>query len=154
WYQPKINLWTNRIAGAQGVIVLCHPQHGLRRIDNLLTEATADTRATITQRFVISALRDWDEAEFNLRLCVNVTFSALAALDITALDRDHRPKALNWPGLILGVSEHEVIDDLEFAHEIATQLRIHDITLAINNFGAGSSSLERLRELPFSEVNL
>jgi EAL domain-containing protein (putative c-di-GMP-specific phosphodiesterase class I) len=43
---------------------------------------------------------------------------------------------------------------LNLAHEIATQLRIYDITLAINNFGAGFSSLERLCELPFSELKL
>jgi EAL domain-containing protein (putative c-di-GMP-specific phosphodiesterase class I) len=43
---------------------------------------------------------------------------------------------------------------MNLAHEIATQLRIYDITLAISNFGAGYSSFERLRELPFSELKL
>ena len=154
WYQPKFDLRTSALAGADGVIIYRHPKHGVHAIDNLLPRSSAKTRSALTERFLITALRDWDEAGFNVRTTVNGNFGALSTLDLSALDRDHRPKTKTWPGLILGISEHEVIEDVEAAHEIATQLRIYDITLAINNFGAGFSSFERLRELPFSELKL
>ena len=59
-----------------------------------------------------------------------------------------------WPGLILEVPEGEVVNDVGLIHEIATQLRIYGITLAIDDFGEGFSSFARLRELPFSELKL
>jgi EAL domain-containing protein (putative c-di-GMP-specific phosphodiesterase class I) len=60
----------------------------------------------------------------------------------------------NWPGLILDISEDQILRDISLAHEVATQLRIYDIHLAIDRFGAGYSSLEHLQELPFAELKL
>ena len=39
-------------------------------------------------------------------------------------------------------------------HEVATQLRIYGVTLAIDDFGEGYSSFARLREMPFAELKL
>ena len=73
---------------------------------------------------------------------------------MAALIRENRPKDEAWPGLILEVPESEVVDDVGLVHEIATQLRIYGITLAIDDFGEGYSSFARLRELPFGELKL
>jgi len=157
WYQPKIDLRTKALAGAEGVIRYRHPMHGVHAIDSLLLHAGAETRTALTEHFLVTALRDWgdlDRAGIHLRTAVNASFDALANVDLTALVRQYRPKREQWSGLILEVSEHEVIEDLNLAHEIATQLRIYDISLAINNFGSGFSSFERLRELPFDELKL
>ena len=157
WYQPKIDLRTKALAGAEALVRYRHPIHGVHAIDSLLLHANTKTRAALTEHFVVTALRDWDElsgAGIHLRTAVNASFDALTNVDLAALARKNRPMSEKWPGLILEVSEHEVIEDLNLAHEIATQLRIYDITLAINNFGAGFSSFERLRELPFSELKL
>jgi EAL domain-containing protein (putative c-di-GMP-specific phosphodiesterase class I) len=157
WYQPKIDLRTGALAGAEGLVRYCHPIHGTHPIDSLLPQTGAETRAALIQHFLIRALRDWDEldrAGIHVRTAVNANVDVLTNMDLTTLVRQNRPRSKAWPGLILEVSEHEVIRDLNLAHEIATQLRIYDITLAISNFGAGSSSFERLRELPFSELKL
>jgi EAL domain-containing protein (putative c-di-GMP-specific phosphodiesterase class I) len=68
--------------------------------------------------------------------------------------RENRPKSDRWPGLILEVTEDQVVRDISLAHEIATQLKIYDIVLAIDDFGTGYSHLARLRELPFGELKL
>ena len=75
-------------------------------------------------------------------------------LNLAALIRQNRPKDGAWPGLILEVPEGEVVNDVGLIHEIATQLRIYGITLAIDDFGEGYSSFARLRELPFGELKL
>jgi EAL domain-containing protein (putative c-di-GMP-specific phosphodiesterase class I)/CheY-like chemotaxis protein len=157
WYQPKIDLRTRALAGAEGVIRYRHPVHGFHAIDSLLLRSSAETRAALTEHCLVTALRDWDEmdrAGIQLRTAIKASFEVLAKVELAVLARRRRPKGEKWPGLILEVSEHEVIDDIGLAHEIATQLRIHDISLAIDNFGAGFSSFERLRELPFSELKL
>ena len=65
-----------------------------------------------------------------------------------------RPTDRRWPGLILEVTEDQAVRDIALAQEVATQLRIYDITLALDDFGSGYSHLARLKELPFSEVKL
>jgi EAL domain-containing protein (putative c-di-GMP-specific phosphodiesterase class I) len=102
-------------------------------------------------------LRDWNEmadAGAPLRVAVNANLGSLMTLNLAALIRENRPKHEAWPGLILEVPEGEVVDDVGLVHEIATQLRIYGISLAIDDFGEGYSSFARLRELPFGELKL
>src|SRR5258708_8024772 len=71
-----------------------------------------------------------------------------------ALVRQYRPADPKWPGLILEVTEAQMIRDIELAHEVATQLRLYDGGLSVDDFGSGYSSLARLREIPFCELKL
>ncbi len=157
WYQPKIDLRSGVLAGIEGLVRYCHPTRGVHAVDSLLAEASPATRIALTEHFVVVALRDrsdLDMAGLPLPVSLNASFDALANVDLADLIRRNWPHSQSKPRLVLEVGEHEVIGDLNLAHEIATQLRIYDITLAISNFGAGFSSLERLSELPFSEVKL
>jgi len=65
---------------------------------------------------------------------------------------DARPRASNWPGLILEVTEDQIINDLDLANDVAGALRELKCELAVDDFGAGYSSLVRLKQLPFSEL--
>ena len=44
--------------------------------------------------------------------------------------------------------------DMRLAQEIAHQLKVSGIKIAIDDFGAGYSSFSSLRELPFIEIKL
>ena len=157
WYQPKIDLRTKAVTGADGLITCRHPVHGVRTIDGFLAHASTRRHTALAELSIVKAFADWEElarAGVRVRTAVSASFDALASVDLMALARQNRPRSQSWPGLILRISEHEVIKDINLAHEIATQLRIYDIELAIENFGAGFSSFERLRELPFSELRL
>jgi EAL domain-containing protein (putative c-di-GMP-specific phosphodiesterase class I) len=68
--------------------------------------------------------------------------------------RERRPAAENWPGLILEVTEDEVIRDLALANEAAGELKASGCSLALDDFGAGYSSIARFTQLPFSELKI
>ena len=89
-----------------------------------------------------------------MKLSVNVPVSALVKLPIPTILREQRPRACNWPGLIMEVTEDEIIHDLKIANDVAEALREFNCTLALDDFGAGYSSLARLRQLPFSELKI
>ena len=157
WYQPKIDLRNKAFAGAEGLIRCRHPVHGVLSPDSFLPGASERSHASPTEHVIATALRDWDEiAETGVHLhaAVNTSIGALANLQLPALIREHRPKNDKWPGLILEVTESEVVKDVALMHEISTQLRIYGITFAIDDFGEGFSSFARLRELPFGELKL
>jgi EAL domain-containing protein (putative c-di-GMP-specific phosphodiesterase class I)/ActR/RegA family two-component response regulator len=157
WYQPKIDLRTSTLAGAEGLIRCRHPIHGTLGPGSFLESGSEQAHAKLTEHVITTALRDWSdiaERGFYLHTAVNTSIGALANLQLPALIREHRPKSDKWPGLILEITENEVVKNVAFMHEIATQLRIYGITLAIDDFGEGFSSFARLRELPFAEVKL
>jgi EAL domain-containing protein (putative c-di-GMP-specific phosphodiesterase class I) len=59
-----------------------------------------------------------------------------------------------WPGLIIDVTEEQIVKELPLAIEIAQELDPLGIKLAVDDFGRGFSSLARLKELPFAELKL
>ena len=157
WYQPKVDLRTGMLVGAEGLIRCRHPFHGVVGPDCYLPSASKASLAALTEYVVLAALRDWNEiadAGAHLRVAVNANLGSLMTLNLAALIRQNRPKDSAWPGLILEVPEGEVVNDVGLIHEVATQLRIYGITLAIDDFGEGYSSFARLRELPFGELKL
>ena len=68
--------------------------------------------------------------------------------------RSYRPQFEKWPGLIIDVTEEQIVTDLTLANDITKKLAHLNVKLAIDDFGRGYSSLARLKELPFAELKL
>ena len=157
WYQPKIDLRNKTLAGAEGLVRCRHPVQGILPPASFVSGASESSHAALTEHVIATALRDWDDfAATGVRLhtAVNTSIGALANLSLPALIREHRSKSADWPGLILEITESEVVKDGVLMHEIATQLRIYGISFAIDDFGEGFSSFARLRDIPFAELKL
>ncbi len=157
WYQPKIDLKRKCLAGAEALARIRHPQLGILLPGSFLPDVDAESIAELAQQALLATLLDWtmfEEAGFNLHLAINVPVSVLLKLPITRLVAEYRPKSANWPGVILEVTEDQIVRDMTLAKEIATQLRVSGITIAIDDFGAGYSSFSSLRELPFAELKI
>jgi EAL domain-containing protein (putative c-di-GMP-specific phosphodiesterase class I) len=89
-----------------------------------------------------------------LKLAVNMPASVILASDFVNLVRQHLPAAADFPGLIIEVTEDEVIREPELIREIATQLKLYKVWISIDDFGSGYASLSRLKDLPFVEVKI
>lgn len=157
WYQPKIHLHSKRLVGAEGLIRIRHPEHGVMGPASFLPGAAEADMLKMTEQVIIAALRDWERCVKNgvsLKLSVNAPVSSLTTLPLAQMLREERPRDTSWPGLILEVTEDEIVHDLKVANDVANELRIHNCSLAIDDFGAGYSSFARLRQLPFSELKI
>jgi EAL domain-containing protein (putative c-di-GMP-specific phosphodiesterase class I) len=157
WYQPKIDLRAKRLVGAEALVRARRADGSLISPGVFLPGASEDDMLALTERVILTALRDFEEYAAKgaaLKLSVNVPATAFVKLPIVQMLREERPVANNWPGLILEVTEDEVMRDLKIANEIADELRGLNCSLALDDFGAGYSSLARLRQLPFSELKI
>ena len=157
FYQPKIELKTMRLYGAEALVRARHPQRGVLPPGVFLPGAGEADMLALTERVILTALRDWEDFAANglsLKIAVNVPVSALVKLPIAAMVREHRPAAESWPGLIMEVTEDEIIRDLKLANDAAEQLCAARCSLALDDFGAGYSSIARLKQLPFSELKI
>jgi EAL domain-containing protein (putative c-di-GMP-specific phosphodiesterase class I) len=157
WYQPKIDLRKKRLAGAEAFARARHPQFGILSPSAFMPGAPDADLVALAQLALVSALKaaaSFCKLGINLRFAVNIPVDALVKLPISDIVRAHRPQIDNWAGLIIDVTEEQIVTDLALAADMTRKLAHVNVKLAIDDFGRGYSSLARLKELPFSELKL
>lgn len=157
WYQPKIDLKSRLVCGAEALIRLRHPTHGIVPPQSFLPSPGDPLYRPLTDFIVEQSLKDWVNFaahKMTNRLAINVPASVLQRPDFVAHLRRHLPNDPRFPGLIVEITEDEAISDPELAREVAVQLKLYNVHVSIDDFGSGYSSLARLKELPFAEVKL
>jgi EAL domain-containing protein (putative c-di-GMP-specific phosphodiesterase class I)/FixJ family two-component response regulator len=157
WYQPKIDLRSLTVCGAEALIRARHPEFGVIEPANLLPPAGDPLYKPLTQFVVKQAMLDWlkfAERGHLLKLSINVPASVLSAAGFVDFIRNARPAHPKFPGLIVEVTEDEVIRDIGWIHEVATQLRLYNVWISVDDFGSAYASLSRIRDLPVREIKL
>ena len=157
WYQPKIDLKRKCLAGAEALARIRHPQEGVLWPESFLPGIDDESLIHLTEHALLTTLRNWSsfaDVGVNLHLSINVPASALSKLPIAEIVAQNRPQSENWPGLILEVTEDQIVRDIALAKKCAAELKASGVTIAIDDFGAGYSSFSSLRDLPFAELKL
>jgi EAL domain-containing protein (putative c-di-GMP-specific phosphodiesterase class I) len=157
WYQPKIHLKSQLVCGAEALIRMRHPERGLLPPSAFLPPP-ADQKHKLLAHFVMRrALVDWSNLAANgvaTKLAINMPISVFETQDFVGNLRRYLPKQAEFPGLIVELTEDEMIRDPDLVREVAIQLKLYNIDIAIDDFGSGYSTLERLRALPFAELKI
>ena len=157
WYQPKIHLRRKQLAGAEAFVRAKHPQHGYLQPSAFMPGASESALVALAERALIAVLKagqSFSNVGVNLRMAVNVPVAAFTQLRVAEIVRTHRPKVDKWAGLMLDVTEEQIVSDLKLAAAIHKELSPLNVRLAIDDFGRGYSSLVRMKELPFAELKL
>jgi diguanylate cyclase (GGDEF)-like protein/PAS domain S-box-containing protein len=162
YYQPKIDLRTGAIIGAEALVRWDHPEHGLILPDRFI--AVADDTGVILpigrwllEESVIQA-RSWVEhvpGVDSFLLSVNLSSRQVSAPGLV----DHVRRVLeqySWPAdqLLLELTESLLIEDRETTLELLTDLQDLGVKLAIDDFGTGFSSLNFLHRFPVDIVKI
>ena len=157
WYQPKIDLRKKQLIGAEAFARARHPVHGVLMPDAFMPGAKMASLVALSE-FALSktltAAAGFAKLGVNLRMAVNIPVDALAKLELAGIVQSHRSQFEKWPGLIIDVTEEQIVPQLALAADIAKRLRPLNIQLAIDHFGRGYSALARLPDLPFAELKL
>ncbi|HEY6254404.1 MAG TPA: EAL domain-containing response regulator [Xanthobacteraceae bacterium] len=157
WYQAKIDLKTMTVCGAEALLRAKHPEFGLINPMEFLPARSSTMYQPLTKFVVMQAKADWEifvgQGQV-LKLSINVPLSTLQSPKFVELIRGALPRNPGWPGLIVEVTEGEVLTDLGAVREIATQLKLYKVGISIDDFGSDHSSLARLRDLPCVELKL
>jgi EAL domain-containing protein (putative c-di-GMP-specific phosphodiesterase class I) len=157
WYQPKIDLRKKMLAGAELLARVNHPRHGILGPNTFIPNADQRSLFRLAEQALREALvagREYAQAGFRLRLSINAPVSALMELKVPAIVREFHRTRDDWPGLILEVTEDQVLGDPAAAREIAIQLKLCGVLLSIDDFGHAYSSLARIKALPIAELKI
>jgi EAL domain-containing protein (putative c-di-GMP-specific phosphodiesterase class I)/FixJ family two-component response regulator len=157
WYQPKIDLKSLTVCGAEALIRGRHPEHGVIEPGELLPPPGDQLYKPLSFFVLRQTMTDWAvfaEKGFPLRLSINVPASVLKTSDFVDLARRQIPHSPSFPGVIIEVTEDEFIRNPEWMREVATQLKLYNAWISIDDFGTAYASLTRLTDLPFIELKL
>lgn len=159
WFQPKIDLATERVVGAEGLARWRHPSQGVLSPDRFLSllSITSDYQAftdeVIRQGIAFAATTNVEGAG----IAVALNLAAMSFVDHGLPDRvEAMLDASGVPPnqLRFEVTESEIIEDLSVNGPVFERITKLGIELSIDDFGVGYSSLSRLRELPVQELKI
>jgi EAL domain-containing protein (putative c-di-GMP-specific phosphodiesterase class I)/FixJ family two-component response regulator len=157
WYQPKIDLKSLAICGAEALVRARHPDYGLIPPARLLPEPGHRLYHPLSNFVVRRALSDWSHlaaAGLPLKLAVNLPVAVVQAPEFVGSVRTQLPDDPRFPGMLFEITEDDMVRDPHQIHEVASQLKLYGIALSIDDFGRAYSSLSRLFDLPCVELKI
>lgn len=160
-FQPIVAASTGEVTGAEALLRWESPDEGLVAAQRIVPAAESTGHIIPIGSWVIDqackSLNTWsgvlDEAPFVMSVNVapaqlyedNLVRTVLDALDRHGIDPSR---------ICLEITESSVIEDIRGAITVLTELRKAGVSIAIDDFGSGLSSLSYLRYLPFDTIKI
>jgi diguanylate cyclase (GGDEF)-like protein len=153
-YQPQIDLKTGATVAAEALVRWQHPQRGLLGPGDFIALAEeTDLIIQVTDWVLNQAciqISSWQRSGYTVRVAVNLSGKDLDGSRNLAtrlaglIDRHGIPPSL----LELEITEGVLMTDPEHSRTELLELKRMGVTLAIDDFGSGYSSLSYLKNLP------
>jgi EAL domain-containing protein (putative c-di-GMP-specific phosphodiesterase class I) len=159
YYQPKVDLTTNEVAGFEALVRWHHPEFGLITPEEFVpfAEHTGLIKplTSFVLRTAIEQVKEWLASGADVDVAVNLSARSLHDGAITeevaaALAELGLPPAR----LRLEITESSIMADPARAKRVLEHLDSMGVQLAIDDFGTGYSSLAYLQDLPVREVKI
>jgi EAL domain-containing protein (putative c-di-GMP-specific phosphodiesterase class I) len=158
-FQPKVDLATGGVVGAEALVRWPHPERGLLLPDAFLPAAEQaglmPPLTLVVLNRALAACGRWTEAGRSLGVAVNLSASNLldASLphEVAAMLAAHRvaPEQLT-----LEVTEGTILDNPLRSGEVLAAVRRLGVHVSLDDFGTGHSSLSHVKRLPVDELKI
>jgi len=158
-FQPQLCSETRDIIGAEALLRWCHPERGVLAPDQFLAIAEECGAIVPIGEWVIrqacEQVRRWNEKGYPLSVSVNISnrqFHQPNLVEKTArilAETGLMPKQLEFE-----ITENSIMSDIDFSLRSMQAYTEMGVTLAIDNFGAGSSSLHWIKKMQAHKVKI
>ncbi|MCF6766129.1 EAL domain-containing protein [Thiotrichales bacterium 19S3-7] len=159
WFQPKVSLTGQPVDYVEALVRWHRPKRGLIKPEEFipLAERTGHiqklTHWALDQTCIY--IRKWLDQGYEIKVAVNISSrdlvdEGLLKLIHAKLDYYHIPARL----LALEITESDVIKNMHKAKLILEAINHMGISIAIDDFGVGYSSIAYLKELPVNEIKI
>lgn len=160
YYQPLIDIRTNRLIGLEALLRWQHPEKGLLIPETFIH--IAETSSLIIQigervlENVAVQLKKWHEKGFDPEyISVNLSVKQLRHQDLISIISDILEKTKfrsKW--LELEITESYTMRKPVQAIKLLNQIKDLGVDLTIDDFGTGYSSLSYLKKLPVNKLKI
>jgi len=159
YYQPKINLKTQQVTGAEALLRWFHPQRGLIPPDDFIPKAEQSGLIKLLTSWVIDqAFRQnhaWSKLGITLQIAINVSQRSLYDRElINQIANTMQKLQIKNCTLDIEITETAIMAYPEQSMATLQMLHAMGIHLSIDDFGTGFTSLAYLKELPVDELKI
>lgn len=158
-YQPVLGIGAERVVQVEALVRWQHRDHGLMLPSDFIETVEASHMIHSLTRWVVAqALRDakaMRDAGLELGVAVNVSVRNLQDPDlVNFFEQLSRDENFDANRLQLEITETALIADEARAVDVLGQVRSLGISVAVDDFGVGHSSLAYLKHLPVSHLKI
>lgn len=152
-FQPVVSLPAVRPVGGEALLRWTHPELGSVPPGEFIPIAEESGQVEALGTWVLNQacrqLSQWTGYGFDVWVSVNVSARELHSEEYVSRVREVlRAHHVPPQRLVLEVTEHDVAVDLEEFKRVLESLRSLGVRIALDDFGAGYSSLGQLRQIP------
>jgi diguanylate cyclase (GGDEF)-like protein/PAS domain S-box-containing protein len=158
-FQPKIDLATRRVFGAEALLRWNHPKLGMISPARFVPVAEEAGLVGAIGEWVLRTacrqIRQWQDAGFPLQVGVNVSARQFQQYDVADLVLGiMRESGVRAEHLEVELTESAVMNDAESSIVTLERLADSGVQIAIDDFGTGYSSLSYLKRLPLDVLKI
>ncbi len=159
FYQPKIHAPTGEITGAEALMRWQHPRRGM--ISPVDFIPLAERFGLICQLGnwlideVCRQIHAWRNTGLRMRVAINLSVHQLRQPDLVErIAKALHANDVNPSLMTCEITETVAMEDTETTIRVFHQLAKLGVSISIDDFGTGHSSLSYLRKLPASELKI
>jgi diguanylate cyclase (GGDEF)-like protein/PAS domain S-box-containing protein len=159
-YQPKIDLVTKAVIGAEALLRWQHPAKGLLAPDVFIPLAEETRLIVPIGRWVIeqacAQIRLWEARGLDgVHVAVNISSVQFRSPELAdEIERIVTASGIRPEQIELEITESGLMEDPAGVARILQRLRAIGLTIAIDDFGTGYSSLAYLKSFPVSVLKI
>jgi diguanylate cyclase (GGDEF)-like protein len=158
-YQPKIELVSGQICGAEALLRWQHPQQGLVLPKRFIPVAEQlGMISPITDWVLDTALeqsKHWSAKGAPMPISVNVSARSFQSPGLVGrIDQALKKAGVQGTNLEIEITEGTLMADLDEGARVLNKLNALGVSIAIDDFGTGYSSLSYLKRLPIDVLKI
>jgi PAS domain S-box-containing protein len=160
YYQPKVDLRTGKLAGAEALVRWNHPVRGIIEPNEFVPVLERTGLVIAVGRQVMQrAMEDWrkwhDEGLDPPQIAVNVAPAQFRCDSLFGdIERALKTAGADMQPLSIEITESSLVSDHERVVDVLSRVRALHVPVAIDDFGTGYSSLAYLVTLPVDVMKI
>ncbi|TGK87979.1 EAL domain-containing protein [Leptospira bourretii] len=159
FFQPKIQLATGKLIGAEALARWVHPLHGVIApyafIDLLEKTGNIDILTFVMLEKSAKACQFLHSQGFKISISINLSLTSLT--DTKLADKITRivlEAGIDPKYIILEITETAAMTEMAPALENLARLRMKGFGLSIDDYGTGYSSMQQIARIAFTELKI
>ncbi|MFC7061997.1 EAL domain-containing protein [Halobacillus seohaensis] len=159
YYQPKVNLATGEVIGAEALVRWIHPEYGTISPGEFIPLAESSGLIIPIGEWVLMTacqqLKKWqDLIESPFTMSVNLSVRQVYQPDlIEMIRRIIEETGIDSENLELEITESMMLD-IDFAYTILREFKNIGVQISLDDFGKGYSSLLYLKKFPLDKIKI
>ena len=160
YYQPKVNLRTGEVVGAEALLRWDHPEEGILPPNSYLPHVEHHDLIVEIGQWVIDRacqqITEWSKMGIKLPVSVNVAARQLLRGDFVDSIKACLERYPDLPRNMLEIEilESAALENTQYVHRVIDICHEFGISFALDDFGTGYASLSYLRDIPADTLKI